>query len=251
MHPLATSFLVFLCTFGAALLGMFLRRVLPEHHLAPESKEVVRVAMGLVASTVALILGLLVYSSKGFYDTQTAEVTQLSANVVLLDRILAHYGPEGAEARADLRTSIGRQIDMMWAENNSHAPGVQTKAPSGEGIIERIDELAPKDDRQKALQSQARSLAFQMGQTRLLMYQQRSVPVPKPLMMILVFWLFALFISFGLFAPSNATVAVSLCVAALAVCGAVYLIVEMYYPYGGLIQVSSAPLKAALAQLGQ
>src|SRR5271165_4382954 len=108
MHPLTTSLFVFFSTFAAALLGMFLQRVLPEHHIAPESKDVVRVGMGLVASTVALILGLLVYSSKGFYDTQTAEVTQLSANVVLLDRLLAHYGPEAADARAELRRSIGR-----------------------------------------------------------------------------------------------------------------------------------------------
>jgi hypothetical protein len=54
----------------------------------------------LVATTVALVLGLLVASAKSFYDTQTSEVTQLSTNVLLLDRLMAHYGPEATEARA-------------------------------------------------------------------------------------------------------------------------------------------------------
>jgi hypothetical protein len=116
MNPLAASLLVFGCAFGGALLGIFLRRSLPEQHLSADSKEVIRVAMGLVATTVALVLGLLVYSSKSFYDTQTSEVTQLAANVVLLDRVLAHYGPESADARAELRRSIDRQIDRIWNE---------------------------------------------------------------------------------------------------------------------------------------
>jgi hypothetical protein len=83
------------------------------------------------------------------------------------------------------------------------------------------------------------------------MLTQRSVPVPKLLLVMLVFWLIALFMSFGLFAPSNFTVVVSLFVAAAAVCGAVFLMVEMYYPYSGLIEVSPAPLLSALAQMGQ
>ena len=121
MSPIATSLLAFFCAFGGALLGMFLRRALPEHHIIPESKDVVRVGMGLVASTVALVLGLLVYSSKSFYDTQTSEVTQLAANVVLLDRVLAHYGPESADVHAELKRSIQHQIDLMWSENSAHS----------------------------------------------------------------------------------------------------------------------------------
>jgi hypothetical protein len=207
--------------------------------------------MGLVASTVALVLGLLVYSAKSFYDTQTNEVTQLAANVILLDRLLAHYGPESAEARAELRRSIQHQLEIMWPETGSKSSGAPPLAPTSEAILDRLHELSPKDDRQRALQGQAVNLALQMGQTRLLMFTQRSVPVPKPLLVILLFWLIALFASFGLFAPTNYTVIVSLFIAAAAACGAVFLMVEMYYPYGGLIQVSPAPLISALAQLGR
>jgi hypothetical protein len=251
MNPLNSCLFVFACAFGGALLGMGLRRLLPDHHIAPESKEVVRVGMGLVATMVALVLGLLVYSAKGFFDTQTNEVTQLAANVVFLDRILAHYGPEAAEVRAELRHSIERQIDIMWSENGGQKVNVPVGGPSGEVILDKIRALNARDDSQKLFQSQAMSLALQMGQMRTLMYMQRSVPVPKALLVMLIFWVIALFASFGLFAPSNTTVIGSLFVAAAAVCGAVFLLVEMYYPYGGLIQVSSAPLHAALAQLGK
>jgi hypothetical protein len=122
---------------------------------------------------------------------------------------------------------------------------------AGERVLDLIHQLSPKDDKQRVLLSQAVSLALQMGQTRLLMYEQRSVPIPKLLLVMLIFWLIALFVSFGLFAPSNYTVIVSLFVAAAAVCGAVFLLLEMYHPYSGYIQVSSEPLRAALAQLGQ
>lgn len=251
MKSVATSLFVFACGFGGALLGMFIRRMLPEHHVNPESREVVRIGMGLVATTLAMVLGLLVYSAKGFFDTQTNEVTQLAANVIVLDRVLARYGPDAADARTELRHSIKHQMDLLWPEQVSKTVNLQPLTPTGEVLVDKIQELTPKDDMQRAIKTQAINLALQAGQTRLLMFTQRSVPVPKLLLVMLVFWLFALFISFGLFAPPNYTVVVSLFVAAAAISGAVFVIVEMYFPYGGLIQISDAPLRAALAQLGQ
>jgi hypothetical protein len=251
MNPVNVSLFVFACAFGGALLGIFIKRLLPSHHVTAESKDVIRVAMGMVATTVALVLGLLVYSAKSFYDTQNAEVTQLAANVVLLDRVLAHYGPESADVRAELQRSIQHHLHLMWPENASISTSTQPMAPTSEAVLDKIHELRPQDDKQRTLQSQALNLALQIGQTRLLMFTQRSVPVPKLLLVMLIFWLIALFMSFGLFAPSNFTVVVSLLVAAAAVWGAVFLMVEMYYPYGGLIRVSPAPLISALAQMGR
>jgi hypothetical protein len=133
--------------------------------------------MGMVATTVTLVLGLLVYSAKSFYDTQTAEVTQLAANVVLLDRVLALYGSESADARAELQHSIQRHLEILWPEHDAGTSSTQSAATNGEAILDRIHALFPKDDRQRSLQAQAVNLALQMGQTRLLMLTQRSVPV--------------------------------------------------------------------------
>jgi membrane-bound ClpP family serine protease len=83
------------------------------------------------------------------------------------------------------------------------------------------------------------------------MYEQRASSISTPMLIMLVFWLAVLFISFGLFAPRNGTVVASLLVSALSVSGAILLILDVYTPYSGLIQVSSAPLRSALTHLGQ
>src|ERR1700682_4364165 len=97
--PMAISWVVFACVFGVALLGMLLRNVLPEHHLKDDSKDVVKLGMALIATMSALVLGLLIASAKSSYDAQSGEVTQMSANIIQLDRTLARYGSETKEAR--------------------------------------------------------------------------------------------------------------------------------------------------------
>jgi hypothetical protein len=243
MSPITASIVVFGCIFGGALLGMFVYSLLPDKALNSESKDVVRLAMGLVATTVAVALGLLVASAKNFYDTQSAEVTQLAANFVLLDRILAHYGPEANDPRSELRTLLVHQSEFL---------GSSDRAPTHkrEIIFDEIQGLSPKDDTQRSLKGQATNLAIQLGQTRWLMFEQRTVPIPRLLLGLLIFWLTVLFISFGLFAPRNVMVLIGLFIAALAVSGAILLILEMYHPEAGLIQVSDAPLRAAQAQIG-
>lgn len=251
MSALNTSIIVFACVFGGALAGMFIHRLLPDQHLSSDTKDVVRLGMGLVATTLALVLGLLVASAKSFYDTQSAEVTQLSANVVLLDRVLAHYGAETADARAELRSVVTRQLATMWAPEGSDKGYLQVPGQRTEIIFEKLHDLTPSNDTQRSLQTQALNMAVQMGQVRWLIFEQKTVPVPRLLLLMLLFWLIVLFASFGLFAPPNLTVVVSLFISAAAVSGAIFLILEMYHPYAGLIEVSDAPLRAALAQLGQ
>jgi Protein of unknown function (DUF4239) len=247
MSSTIISLIVFACVFGGALLGIFLHAVLPQHHLSSESKDIVKLGMGLVGTMAALVLGLLVASAKGSYDTQSAELTQMSANIALLDRALALYGPETKEARAVLRGAVARILDQMWSSASLSVP----TAAGGEILYEKIQGLSPKNDTQRSLQGQALSMAVDLGKTRWLMYEQATTSVSMPLVVVLVCWLTAIFISFGLFAPFNGTVVASLFVSALSVSGAIFLILEMYTPYAGVIQLSSAPLRAALAHLGQ
>jgi hypothetical protein len=178
-------------------------------------------------------------------------LTQLAANIVSLDRILAHYGPETGEARAALRNSVARQVEITWPRDHSDKVHYQPTAERVEAVLDAIQELSPTSDRQRALQTQALALAIQTGQTRGLMLAQMAASIPMPLFAMLIFWLIVLFMSFGLFVCLNITVMIGLAISAFAVCGAIFLVLEMYQPHGGLIQVSSAPLRAALAQLGQ
>jgi hypothetical protein len=250
MNSMFISAIVFVCIFGAAMLGMYMPNVLPEHHLSDRSKDVVKLGMGLVATLSALVLSLLISSAKNSFDAQSTELTQSSAKVVLLDRILAHYGPETEKARDVLRTAVVNSLDRIWSKKRLATTKLEPPSRGNEQLLVLIQGLAPRDDTQRALKSQALNIAFTVGETRWLQYAQMNDSVPVPILMILVGWLAALFFSFGLFAPRNGTVIASLFVAALSVSGAIFLMVDLYSPYGGLIEVSSAPLRAALSQLG-
>jgi hypothetical protein len=93
-------------------------------------------------------------------------------------------------------------------------------------------------------------MAVNIGQMRMLMYEQGTLSISKPLLAIMVFWLTVTFVIWGLLAPPNGTVIAAILASALSVSGAILLILEMYSPYEGFIRVSDAPLRAALAHLG-
>src|SRR5580765_2845261 len=156
MSSITISLIVFACIFGGALLGIFLHTSLPQHHLAPDSKDIVKLGMGLVGTMAALVLGLLVASAKGSYEAQSAELTQMSANIALLDRALALYGPETKETRALLRAAVVRILDQLWSEEGASAsPKAPPASASGEILYDKIAGLSPKNDMQHSLQGQA------------------------------------------------------------------------------------------------
>jgi hypothetical protein len=250
MSSIAVSLIVFAIVFGGALLGFLLRSALPPQHLRKDSKDIVRLGIGLVGTMAALVLGLLVASAKSSYDAQSNELTQVSANIIELDRVLAHYGPEAKEARGQLRSSVVRTVERIWPKDHSR-PSALEPSFGAESLYGRIQQLSPKDNLQRSMQVEALSIASGISQTRWLMYEQGAGSVPLPMLVILVLWLTIIFISFGLFAPRNTTVIASLFVSALSVSWAILLILEMYRPFEGLIQISGAPLYAALAHLGQ
>lgn len=251
MNPVATTAIVFACVFGGALLGMALRTVVPANHLDNETKDVVKLGVGLIGTMAALVLGLLVASAKSSYDTRSGELTQMAANTILLDRVLAHYGPEADGLRGILRIALERMHDEVWPRDNGAVGGLSSKSATHEVIFDKIQELTPGTDGQRALQSEAETIAINIGQTRWLLFEQNGTAISLPFLVVVVFWLSLLFVSFGLFGPRNMTVAVTLFMSALSVAGAIFLIMELDRPFNGLIQISDAPLRNALAVLGK
>ncbi len=249
MSSLAIGSIVFICVFGGALLGISLRLILPEHHLSPESKDAVKVGIGLIATMAALVLGLLVATAKASYDTKSNELTEMSANTVMLDRMLAHYGPEAKPIREALRRAGARSLELLWPQNGQ-APRLEP-AGGAEALYDAIEALSPKNDAQRTLQSQALNLTLDIGKMRWLLFEQSGSSISTPFLVVLVFWLTIIFMSFGLFAPHNLTVVATLLVCALSVSGAIFLILELDQPFEGLIRISSAPVQSALAHLGK
>jgi hypothetical protein len=253
MSPLAAGLIALVCVFGGAVMGMFCRRWVPDRHQGPDSKDLVRLAMGLVVTTSAMALGLLVGSAKSFFDTQNAEMAQIAANYVLLDRILANYGPEAVDARATLRAELAHRVEESGRSGRADKAymSIESGARMSEMMLDALKALSPKDDNQRFLKQQCLNLEVQLGRTRWLMYAQNTVPFPRFLLVMLIAWLTVLFVSFGIFAPRNPLVLAGLFVSAAAVCGAILLILEMSHPHAGLIRISDAPLRAAVEQLGR
>jgi hypothetical protein len=251
MSTIAIGSIIFACVFGSALLGMVLRRILPEHHLAAETRETVKVGVGLIATMAALVLGLMVSSAKSAYDAQKNNLAQLSVKVVLLDRGLAHYGPDAQAPRESLRTAVERMIASIWPDDRAQAAELNPAAARVEKVYDQIQALTPKTDAQRTLQAQTLNFAVDAGNLRWLLFQQSGSAISLPFLVMVVFWLSVIFASFGLMAPANSTTIVTLLLCALSVSGALFLVLELDRPFDGLIQIPSTPLRNALAQLGQ
>jgi hypothetical protein len=251
MNSTISGALVFASLFGAGLVGVRVRAALPEHHLSTDSRDSVRIGMGLVATMAALVLGLLVASTKGAYDTQKSEVMQMAAKIVFLDRILANYGSETSETRELLRGSVGSAINRMWPDKkSSQAAQLDPSVSSGEAFFNSIQKLSPQNDVQRSLKSQAVQIATDLGQMRWLLFEQTETSISIPMLIVLISWLAIIFMSVGVFAPPNATVIVALMLAAFSVAGAIFLILELDMPFDGVIRISPAPMRNALIHLG-
>jgi hypothetical protein len=185
MNSIVIRLIVFVCVFGAALLGLFLRRVLPQEHLSADSKDTVRLGMGMIATMAALVLGLLVASAKSFYDAQGNALTQMSAHVIALDRLLSYYGAETKEVRDLLRGAVVAQLHLIWHQDNQNLLRTNPTAGGAE-ILNGIQALSPKNDAQRTLQAQALSMAFTIGNERWLMLEEQTNSISLPLLAMAV-----------------------------------------------------------------
>lgn len=162
------------------MFGMWLGHALPQRHLDSETKDLVKLGVGLIGTMAALLLGLLVASAKSAYDARSNELTQMAANTVLLDRALMHYGPAAAPTRAVLKIAIARIIDQVWG-NQSTDDGALLPASQPLGIVfDKIQELETHSDAQRAIQSQAESVVVNLGQERLLLFAQSGSSISTP-----------------------------------------------------------------------
>ncbi len=252
MRPLLISVIVFACVLGGTFLGMFLRQSLPKHHLTKDTKDVVRLGTGLIGTIAALVLGLVIASANSTYQTQSSQVQQLTANAVLLDRTLAQYGPEADLARDLLRRAVAAMADRIWQENGSYSTKAEPFDASAAGLslYDEILKLSPRNDAQRNLQARAIGTANALAQTRLLLFASAGAAIPMPFLVVVISWLAIIFASFSLFAETNATTVVALCIFALSASAAIFLILELSQPFAGLMAIPSEPLRTALAPLG-
>ena len=175
----------------------------------------------------------------------------MAAKVALLDRVFGLYGLEAAEARAGFHAAVEEAVWQMWPEEGGAPARLAPNTQAGNVVYGAIEGLSPHDDAQRKLKEEAITLATDFAQLRSLLVAQSFVSIAEPMLIILVSWLFVIFLGFSVLAPPNATVMFALMVSALAVSGAIFLILELDQPFNGLIRISSEPMLNALHQFAK
>ncbi|MBN9023482.1 MAG: DUF4239 domain-containing protein [Rhizobiales bacterium] len=205
----------------------------------------------MIATLSALVLGLLTASSKSALDGKQQEVRSMAAGIVELDRTLALYGPAGEPARAALKDMVRTRVAAIWPDEAGDVDIAAVSTGSGiEDVTRAILALAPANDGERWLQSQALSMTMSLAADRWTIVSQASSAIQWPFVAVVTFWLAIVFASFTMFAPKNASVAMAMLISGLSVAGAFYLIIEMDQPYSGLIRISSEPVRDVYAKLG-
>ena len=250
MSALAISIVICALLIAGALVGVLLRRALPEHHLDQHAKDIVRLGCGLLATIVGLVLGLLISSAKTGFDTQLDGIRRMTSNIIMLDSLLDQYGPEARPARVAIRNAMPVLVERLWDDGMSARPDTPFVASStGLEVYREIGFLKPATEAQRFYQGQAMQLANALVQQRLVLFEQSGGHMPTALLVVLAVWLFILFASFSLFSPVNAMALAAVVVIALSASAAIFLILEMYYPFTGLMQIDREPLLHALRPL--
>ena len=211
--------------------------------------------MNLAAATIsvltALVISSLITSARGAFETTIAEVEQLSADLILLDRVMARYGPEADPARDLLRRYTILKIDLTWPKDRTRKPVLDDPAALEllETLQDKLRALEPQTEAQRWLKSRALQVSGDLAQTRWKLAIQSASVIPRPFLMVVVAWLTILFATFGLFAPRNPTVITVFLMTALSVSAAIVLILELDNPFGGLITIPADPMQNARAHL--
>jgi hypothetical protein len=253
MSSITVALTVFTVVFGGALVGIALRSVLPEHHLSPESREIVKLSIGLIATMTALVLGLLVGSVKSSFDSKNEEFNRICSNLVVFDRTLAQYGPETKDIRVRLSLAVTARSEQLTERKTNRVTkdDAYTNMLALEQLQSGVRALQPASEGQRELKDRAMAVSTQIIAARWHLLGGVASSVPVPFLVVVVIWLAIIFLSFGLFAPSNSTVIAALFLAAISVAGALFLILEMDRPFDGLIHLSDVPLQHAAQFIGR
>jgi hypothetical protein len=251
MSAIQISVTAFACIFGGALIGMFIRRVLPKEYLSVGSSTTIKLAIGLVITMTGIVLGMLISSARNSYNVRYEQLVTTSADIIMLDRLLANYGPEAQDARSELRSVIQSSIERVWGDPSAVRAELKP-SEEVEGVYDKVLALSAKTPEQNVAKTEATSLAMEMMRTRwLILIGSQPDSMSTPLLVIVTSWLTAIFVSFGLFAPGNPAVLCTFFVSSIAVSTAIFLIVQMNNPFTGILKMPATPMRAAFAQLGK
>ena len=256
------SVILFAILCASAGVGFFIHPRLPERHRSQQSITLVQLAITLLVTFTAIVLGLLTTSVKAGFDSAYSARGDYAGKLAALDRCLRDYGAETAHIRDDLRSYVAAVIASTWPDEPPPKgvayPDTSRMTPTGENPVLgtlmndvglRTMALDPQDPFHRNLLAACVERYRDASLARWKVIEGALGSISPPFYWVLVFWLAVLFGAFGLSAPPNPLVTAVLALCALSITVAVFVILDMDEPYGGLFGVPSTSMRNALADM--
>ena len=251
MSSLGIAIVVGVLIAASGFVGLLLQRWLADRHTAERSRDMIGGVVGLLTLLLALVLGLLIWTAYGVYNTQQTELQTIAARALEFDLEMRQYGPEADKGRELLRRDLVWAHEQFWGDDTSRAMAYDASVQAMGDLSKFFDGLEPKTPAQTALLAAARSNYAFIGEQRILMSMQAATPVSWPLIYAVTFWSCLMFGGMGLLSKLGGMSGTALVFGAASVALAIFLILEFNKPYTGSIRVSPATLEQAIVQLDQ
>ncbi|RAO77280.1 hypothetical protein [Dyella jiangningensis] len=265
LFPATSTLGIFTALVAAALIGLGVRRVLPEEHKAQETVQLVQLVNGMLVTFAALMLSLLTTSAKSSFDIVADDFHVFASDLIQLDSTLRAYGDEGDQARALLRSYTAGTIASIWPHERRPPGDYYPKDISPKDVTENIDDarldqmlndvgkqvrrLPVTDPYHQSLRSEGLEQFARAMSAHWKLIEEAHSSISLPFFLTLAFWLFVIFLSFGLIAPHNALALVTIGLGSILLASVVYVIVDFDTLFRGFIIVPSQPMRDALAHM--
>ena len=254
MSPLAIAAVFFTCMFAGTLLGSRLQLALPDHHLDPDSRDTMKLGVGLIATLTALVLGLVTADAKSSFQTMDLTMKTMTANVLTLDRYLAQYGTESQPIRQNIKAVLTERVAQIFGDEAPPrtADTLLQQQRGFEQLEAAVAALPATTDQQTRFKAKALEAVDSVLKSRwMFLAQSNDMSLPLSFLGALAVWLTLIFCSFGLFAPRNRTVRTIMVACNFSVAGSIFLILELSEPFKGIIHISPNPMVMALELMGR
>ena len=252
MSPILVAVMVAVFMMAGALVGSFLRKNLPSHHFDEESQDVVKLGLGFLATLSALVMGLVVSSSKASYDAKAEMIHTSAALIIQLDSNLRGIGPEADPARQLLKNAVESTMDQLWGNKRVNSGSLSDTNKRELGQLQKmLFSLSAKSELQREAQANALKALSELARLNAVAFTQQGSDVMTPLLVVVSCWMMITVLGWNLFAPCNRMVMAVNVVCSLSVASAIFLILEMDQPFNGVVEISDAAMRAALFKLSE
>ena len=255
--------IVLLVLVASSALGLIVQPYLSEHHRSRETMELIRLVVAMLVTFTALVLGMLTTSVKSSFDKADSGMKGFAAELIQLDESLRQYGGEAASAREQLRNYTAAVIASIWFEEvtppSNYYPkglphGMSESLALGDKLNQvglMIRQLEPQDAMHRQLVADCIQRFNRVTERRWQLIEDAGGVISVPFASVVILWLAIVFASFGLNAPRNALVCVTISIAAVSIASVIYLILDLDSPFTGVIAVSSHAMRGALTHLSR